>query len=349
MQPSAPFFRKRGIELAKGWDAQFRRIVFSEELGNRALCAIKCDRSVCTHDIAPLVARRAERKGPKKIGSQLEALVRIARDCARDQQRNFTHLDIKLPTDVVDETVRVGGRGSMSKQDFVQRERGGGQMGREHRAASWLDRQRRFNFVVAIPRLLQENVNRLAKRCGPQYRLSMRLDEHLPQPALLKRTLERALELTAQLAEKFDGRIPVSGLVYRFGWQELARQKQFGSELGNAPLEKAERCRARGIFAGNERARQLLEPRVRSQYEDQCVGSRQGFGMQHQFAWKNESIFVSRRHHLEIDLGEAHLAESGGIELLSQRGETLEKRLFVGLGKYAGLRNTGMVRSSAAA
>ncbi len=139
MQLSAPFFRERKIELTKGLDAQFRSIVFSEELGDWTLCAIKCDRSVCTHDIAPLVARRAKGKGPKKIGSQLETLVRVPCDRARDQQRDFTHLDIDPPADVVDQTVRVGGRGSMSKQDFVQRECGGSQMSRENRAASRLD------------------------------------------------------------------------------------------------------------------------------------------------------------------------------------------------------------------
>lgn len=43
MQLSAPFFRERKVELAERLDAQFRSIVFAEELGDGTLGAIKGD------------------------------------------------------------------------------------------------------------------------------------------------------------------------------------------------------------------------------------------------------------------------------------------------------------------
>ena len=143
MQPSAPLLRQRKIEPAEGLNAKLGSIVLCEELGDRALGAIKCNRAVCADDITPFIARRAEWKGSKEIGGYSETLVRVSRHRARDKQRGFTHLDIDSPADVVDQSVRLGGRGSMLKQNFVQGECGGGQMGREDRAESRLDRNRK--------------------------------------------------------------------------------------------------------------------------------------------------------------------------------------------------------------
>jgi hypothetical protein len=52
--------------------------------------------------------------------------------------------------------------------------------------------------------------------------------------------LERPAEVTLQLAEQFKGRIPVPGFVHGLRRQELAKQQQFGSQLGYPPLEKVE-------------------------------------------------------------------------------------------------------------
>jgi len=96
-----------------------------------------------------------------------------------------------------------------------------------------------------------------------------RLDEHLPQPASLERALEHAVELASQFVEELDRRIPAPGLVDSLRWQELAKEQELGSELGNAPFEEAEGRRAGGVFAGDERTGQLLEPSVGSKYKDQ--------------------------------------------------------------------------------
>ena len=84
MQVSAPLLRQRKIELAEGLNAKLGSIVLCEELRDRALCAIKCNRAVCADDVAPFIARRAEWKGSKEIGGYSETLVRIARHRARN-------------------------------------------------------------------------------------------------------------------------------------------------------------------------------------------------------------------------------------------------------------------------
>ena len=73
-------------------------------------------------------------------------------------------------------------------------EGGGGQVSRENCAPRWLDHDRRFEFIVAVPHLFQNSFNLLAERCGFQDRSHMGLDEHLPQAAALKRALQSFVE-----------------------------------------------------------------------------------------------------------------------------------------------------------